>query len=234
MRIKGISLRLLAAVIAFALGIGFATYYRLRNSGPSIKVRQLKAERAAPTGCFPGKSFQLNVAAKGTYFPTDAVAKRQNEGYSKHLAAMEEASLYASDNSAVESYRFLWLRSFNHPVAVHIWKTEADQFITLKETSGAGGYEPGHILINQTRKLERAEWDAFVSRLDDLCYWNLPTTDPEGQGFDGAQWILEGVRGDRYHIVDRWTPQSGSYREACLYALKLAGFKVDAPDQSIY
>lgn len=233
MRIKGISLRLLAAVIAFAVGVGIATYYRLRNSIPPLGMPQLKAEPAT-TGCFPGKSFQLHTTGKLTYFPTDAVSKLQTEWYSKHLAAMEEASLYAPDSVAVESYRFLWLRSFHHPIAVHMWKSGTAQFITFKQMSGAGGYEPGHIVVNQTRKLERAEWDAFVNRLDDMCYWNLPTTDPEGSSFDGARWILEGVRGDRYHIVDRWTPQGGSYREACLYALTLGGFKIDAPNQSIY
>ena len=232
MRIKGISLRLIAAVIAFALGVGIATYYRLRNSTP-LAASQLKAEPSA-AGCFPGKSFQLHTTQKQTYFPTDAVSKIKTEWYSKHLAAMQEESMYASDSRGAESYRFVWLRSFHHPVAVRIWKSGTDEFITFKELSGAGGYEPEHIVVNQTRTLEPGEWDAFVQRLDDMCYWNLPTTDPEGAGFDGAQWILEGVRGDRYHMVDRWTPQSGSYREACLYALKLGGFKVDAPKQSIY
>lgn len=232
MRIKGISLRLLAAAIAFALGVGIATYYRFRHNAPPA-ARKLKAEPAR-TGCFPGKSFQLHTSGKMTYFPTDAVSEGRAEWYSKHLAAMKEESLYVSDNNAVESYRFVWLRSFHHPVAVRIWKTETDHFITLKETSGAGGYEPGQLVLDQTRKLERGEWDAFVHRLDDMCYWNLPTNDPDFGGPDGAQWILEGVRGDRYHMVDRYTPQTGSYREACVYALTLAGFKTDSTNESIY
>ncbi|HEY0728033.1 MAG TPA: hypothetical protein VGD38_08205 [Pyrinomonadaceae bacterium] len=232
MRIKGISLRLLAAAIAFALGVGIATYYRFRHNAP-FAARKPKAEPAR-TGCFPGKSFQLHTTGKMTYFPTDAVSESRTEWYSKHLAAMKEASLYASDNDAVESYRFLWLRSFHRPIAVRLWKTETDQFITFKETNGAGGYEPGDLVVDQTRKLERGEWDAFVQRLDDMCYWNLPTNDPEFGGLDGAEWILEGVRGDRYHMVDRWTPQTGSYFEACVYALTLAGFKSDPKAESIY
>lgn len=135
MRIKRISLGLLVAVIAFALGVGIATYYRLRGPVPRLAAPKLKAESR---GCFPGKSFQLHTTGNPAYFPTDAVSKFQTEWYSKHLAAMKEASLYASENDAVESYRFLWLRSFHHPVAVRIWKTETDQFISLNALTLAG------------------------------------------------------------------------------------------------
>jgi hypothetical protein len=47
--------------------------------------------------------------------------------------------------------------------------------------------------------------------------------DPQAKrGFDGAQWILEGVKDQKYHVVDRWTPRDGAFREACLYLLKLS------------
>jgi hypothetical protein len=69
-----------------------------------------------------------------------------------------------------------------------------------------------------------------MEHLDDSCYWQLATQDDSMDGNDGARWILEGVKGGRYHIVDRWTPQNGSYRELCLYALKLSGLKLDASE----
>ena len=235
MSIKGMTLRLSVAVMAFALGVVVATVYRLQNSVAQVAAPKLEARLETPhDACYPGKSIPLLVTGKVTYFPPKAVSEFPTEWYSKHLTAMEEGSMFAPDKHAVETYRFLWLRSFHHPVAVRVWRTEIDQFITVKEMSGAGGYEPGRFIVNQTRKLAAGEWDTFIRRLDDSCYWNLPTDDPKERGFDGAQWILEGVKGGRYHIVDRWTPQSGSFREACLYSLKLSGLAIDTKREPLY
>jgi hypothetical protein len=33
---------------------------------------------------------------------------------------------------------------------------------------------------------------------------------------DGARWILEDVRDGKYHLVDRWSPDTGTFREAAL------------------
>lgn len=75
-------------------------------------------------------------------------------------------------------------------------------------------------------------------------YWDLPTPeppDPPGDvRFDGAQWIVEGsrvradgdqwivegVRGGRYHVVDRWSPEPGAYRDLALLLQALGGVKV--------
>lgn len=53
-------------------------------------------------------------------------------------------------------------------------------------------------------------------------------------GNDGAEWILEGVNGGRYHVVDRWTPGAGAYREACLYLLKISDLGIDEASQDLY
>ena len=45
-------------------------------------------------------------------------------------------------------------------------------------------------------------------------------------GLDGSQWILEGVRGGEYHVVDRWSPKDNSYSQLCKYLLRLG--KVEA------
>ncbi len=44
---------------------------------------------------------------------------------------------------------------------------------------------------------------------------------------DGSQWVLEGVRDGRYHVVDRWSPESGLYRETCLILLRFSEIGVD-------
>ena len=49
----------------------------------------------------------------------------------------------------------------------------------------------------------------FLTSLNDLSFWKLPASLVEETNvvqLDGAQWILEGVKQGRYHIVDRWSP----------------------------
>jgi len=147
---------------------------------------------------------------------------------------MNEPAMYSEEGDGFESYRFLWLRSFHHPVVVRIWKSGDDHFILLKETNGAGGYEPRQLIIDRTRALTAAEWAEFIRLLDQTCYWALPSEDENIEGNDGAQWILESVKGGRYHVVDRWSPNGGPYREACLYALKLSELKIDTSTEPIY
>ena len=138
--------------------------------------------------------------------------------------------LHSSDDGWREAYRFTWLRSFHHPVAVRIWKCGSVRFIAVKELNGAGGYEPEKIIFERKRELTPDEWREFMRRLDDSCYWQLSTRDDDVVGTDGAQWIFEGFNAGRYHVVDRWSPQSGSYRELCLYVLKLSGLKVNGSE----
>jgi len=147
----------------------------------------------------------------------------RNDWYSKHLKAMDEPSL-SSIAEPDETYRFLWLRSFHHPIAIRVWRTGEERNMVFKELDGAGGYEPGKLIVNQTQQIAVKEWDEFISLLQRASYWRLPAEKKES-GCDGAEWILEGKKGERYHLVDRWSPDGGSYREACLYLLKLSGQK---------
>jgi len=39
--------------------------------------------------------------------------------------------------------------------------------------------------------------------------------------------LSEGVKKGKYHIVDRWCPEEGVYREAALYLIKLSRLKID-------
>lgn len=228
-------LRLSAAVLTFFLGVAITAAISSMNSASIISPVELHNEvKLPPIGwyCYPGRSIEPFVMSDTSYFPPKALSHDEwsdefkSDWYSRHLRAMNEEVLYSSDDRWLESYRFLWLRTFHHPVAVRLWKRGGERFIVVKELNGAGGYEPGEIIVNHTRKLTAAEWDEFARHLDDTCYWQLPTED-DALGTDGSQWILEGFKVNRYHVVDRWTPESGSYRELCLYLLQLSGLEID-------
>ena len=60
------------------------------------------------------------------------------------LKDLNEDCLYNKElkqNSII--YRFTWLRSFHHPIAIRIEKTENEIMLYWKVGKGAGGYELG-------------------------------------------------------------------------------------------
>ncbi|HZS04476.1 MAG TPA: hypothetical protein VFD58_06540 [Blastocatellia bacterium] len=132
-----------------------------RNT-PSVNSPSLN-ERGAVTelSCFPGLSLKMDRAAstQSSFFPAGKLDSRPQaeqfvvEWYSEHLKAMAEPSLLTLSGVQIECYRFLWLRSFHHPVAVRIWREGNDRFIVAKELDGAGGYEPGRLVINQVHSI---------------------------------------------------------------------------------
>lgn len=231
-------LRLSAALLTFVLGVAASAIYSMRYMTvpdiPEVNEASIPAA-AVETSCYPGLSIELPASASSSYFPSGILSHNEHSDhsrgnwYSSHLKAMYEMSFYYSRYHSQdrwgESYRFLWLRSFHNPVAVRIWESGSERFINVKELDGAGGYEPGKLIRNHLRGLTADEWSEFKRRLDRSCYWQLPNTE-ENFGLDGSQWILEGVKGGRYHVVDRWTPTEGGYHELCLYALQLAGLAI--------
>ena len=172
------------------------------------------------TAVKPGQYFAVGTFAleKGEKEFDDLVQSL----YGKPLCAMNEQPM--TPRAVDEAYRFLWLRTFHHPIAIRVWRKGEERNMAFKELDGAGGYDPGKLIANLTRRLTTDEWDKFIKLLQQASYWQLPTESRNG-GRDGAQWILEGKKDEQYHVVDRWSPEGGSYREACLYLLKLSGQK---------
>src|SRR5271154_1251824 len=64
--------------------------------------------------------------------------------YSEQLRAMNEPSLFElSKDKRVESYRFTWLRSFNHPMAIRLMiQQNGSGILYITENDGAGGGDP--------------------------------------------------------------------------------------------
>ena len=153
----------------------------------------------------------------------------QRQWYSKHLRAMSEPSLSCGSNSELETYRFLWLRTFHHPVAVRIARSETGVQLTAVELSGAGGYEPGSTLKQIHKSLSSDQWQKLTDGIETSEYWSQPSVEKDNFGLDGAQWIIEARRGQTYHIVDRWS--GGGIHFLGLLFLELAELKPAKPDE---
>lgn len=182
----------------------------------------------------------LGAVGQVLYFPKDAFSDDSNSDrfkagwYSTHLKALSEPSLLQlASKPSCESYRFVWLRTFHHPVVVRL-DIRADGIgeLTTKVSNGAGGYKPGQIIQNLSRPLTREQTNMFLARLGKDKFWELPSYENSG-GNDGSQWIIEGVKDGKYHVVDRWTPNEGPVRELGLaLALGLAELKI--PKNEVY
>jgi hypothetical protein len=173
------------------------------------------------------------------YFPDASLDLRRDhfkrDWYSAQLDALQEPSLYQmAKASNSESYRFLWLRTFHHPVAVRVdVKPDGTGMLTVKITTGAGGYRPGTISENRSQLLSKKQIATFLAMVDDVQFWKAPNPVDDQRGTDGSQWIIEGVKDGRYHVVDRWSPTSGVARQlGSLMVFDLA--KLTMPKDEIY
>jgi hypothetical protein len=153
------------------------------------------------------------------YFPNGVLSadRRTDEfmqkRYSEQLAALREPSLWESSKTQqTQSYRFLWLRTFHHPIAIRVdVNPDGTSQLTTKMTSGKGGYAPGKLIKNLTVTLSKEQTDWFIGKIELYRFWQLPSVQETG-GNDGAQWVVEGIKDHAYHIVDRWTPKDGDVR----------------------
>lgn len=166
----------------------------------------------------------------GTLDPSSAQSDSfRNAWYSEHLRAMGEPVLDRTRKSSV--YRFTWLRTFHHPVAIRV-ASDAGRFkLVATELDGAGGYVPGKVLRRQEIELSPTQFNEVEALVRKSGFWELPAHE-DTFGLDGSEWIIEGVSGDEYHVVARWTPSSGPTREIGERLLSLAGWRF--PSEETY
>ena len=163
------------------------------------------------------------------YFPSevfDLISPKRDlfirKWYSKHLRAMSEPSMSCGLSIGIETYRFLWLRTFDHPVSIRVDHSAEGTNLIAVELDGAGGYEPGGVLRNIQNSLSLDQWKSLTGAVALSGFWTQPTSDPNDMGgLDGAEWIVEARRGPTYHLVDRWSPEGGEHRALGLFFLNL-------------
>ncbi|NLT68161.1 MAG: carboxypeptidase regulatory-like domain-containing protein [Acidobacteria bacterium] len=128
-----------------------------------------------------------------------------------------------------ESYRFLWMRTFHHPVLIQLIKIGPGKVsLIYKELNGMGGYAHGRLIEQKTvdvyKELGGGEQpkDMVQSAVNFLFQdaipkiWEQPyefgqTMGIDGSiliGLDGATWTVEAIKDGRCHLATRWSPES--------------------------
>ena len=233
---KRIFFKFAVSLVTFTVGVSATAIYRLYRS-PDVDLPEIAAINTR-SSCFPGLSVEIPKSLdQTTYFPLSGLAATmfasRGYWYSRHLEAMNELPLGTIENEA-ESYRFLWLRTFHKPVVIHVWRTGDRHFMVVKRLNGRGGYDPGTFDLYWARSLSENDWHAFMMQLEHSQFWLMPAPDPGMISMDGAQWIMEGYREGRYHVVDRQSPEPSAYADAGLFLLRQSGLLAEIPANEVY
>ena len=125
------------------------------------------------------------------------------------------------------TYRLWWLPAHYRPLTaqMHVLPNGSGQIHAKVGDFGKGGTLPGKVRQAWETKLSTADIQTFFSLLNACDFWHQPTQETS-LGLDGSHWVLEGYHHGHYHVVDRWQPQSGPFREACILFMKLADLEL--------
>jgi len=184
----------------------------------------------------------IAAVAQEAYFPKATLSDNPRsdqfsvDWYSRELKLLEEPSLFKQDNNpSSESYRFLWLRTFHHPIAIRLdLRPDGSSVLTTKVADGEAGFLRSikHLLENTSRPLPREQAKAFLAQIKRVSFWSI-TSPVNENGCDGAEWIIEGVQHGEYHVVHQWSPEEGPIRElGLLFVFGLA--QMNIPKDQIY
>jgi hypothetical protein len=111
-----------------------------------------------------------------------------------------------------EAYRFFWDSSFDGHAVVHIGRK--GELVTLRRQ--AFWQAPCSVALSLP------DWSKLQQALEIAEFWS-PRPDSElAVGLDGADWLIEGRRGDTYHAIHRWSPE-GAIHDLGRVFFELAG-----------
>ncbi len=156
-----------------------------------------------------------------SYFPKNKMDESRAKWYSKQLRKMYEPILYIITNKKIELYRFTRLNN-HHTMTIRVYQLEKKRFLIAKKLSRTGKHRSEEQTHNIRCQLTKKEWQTILEHVKKSSFWSLASRKVD-VGLDGAQWIMEGVKNGKYHVVDRWSPDKGSYRDFCDYLLTISG-----------
>ena len=227
---RRLSFSVVVAIITFSIGVIAAAVWMVRTT-PQLEPAVRIVDECPPLTTQYIDAFKLG---KDGYFPQGVFFRDQHTDhlarnfFTKYLAEMQERSLLRFQPGSEESvYRFTWLRSFHSKVVIRVWTDGQMKTLFFKELKSENGGKNHQLAVEQTRNLTIDEWNEFVRLLNEACVWRLPSGAQDAIATDGAWWLFE-VNSDRhYHVVARQSPQD-SYRDLCLYLLKLTGLPLNS------
>ncbi len=152
--------------------------------------------------------------ADDSYFPIktkaggEGVTAFESKWYGKTLERMNEPRLpgFAKDVNT-DVYRIMILPTWGNPIVVRVQRHGELYSLSARRLDGHGGYDPGKLAEAKDIELGADDSKSLAVLIQNLNFFQLPTDD-EVTGFDGDQWIIEGVSQGKYHVAVRWCADS--------------------------
>lgn len=164
------------------------------------------------------------------FFPRGSLGDRdefRRQWYSKNLTPTGEPSLSCGIPTAEETYRFTWLHTYGPPTVIRFTRAGTKMIMHSRVLSGAAGYNPGKLSQSADIDISSEDWARLDTAIQTKKFWVLPSWE-EVNGADGSQWIIEGQKNRRYHVVDRWSPKEGPVRELGVLMMQLSKLPIPA------
>ena len=152
----------------------------------------------------------ISAFAQDSYFPTktdtrvEGVTPFESEWYSNVLGRMNEPRLpeVAKDVSA-DVYRVMILPTWGNPIVVRAEKHGELYSLHARRLDGQAGYDPSKLVESKDVELNANDSKALGALIQNLNFFQL-SMDDSVRGFDGDEWIIEGVSHGKYHFAQRW------------------------------
>jgi hypothetical protein len=154
------------------------------------------------------------VVADDSYFPIktktggEGVTEFESKWYGRSLEQMKEPRLpeLAKDSNA-EIYRITILPTWGNAIAVRVEKHAELYSLSASRLDGQAGFELGSLVESKNVVLGAIDSRTLAQLIENLDFFQMPTED-DAKGFDGDQWIIEGVSQGKYHVAVRWCAAS--------------------------
>jgi len=225
---------------AVATGIAGGEMFDLRGVDRFNAIRKLltNVPESSPNKAVAEASLKIvetkNAALFVNYFPPGTFSTRtanfQVAWYSSDMYQLGEKPLWPPSSENENTFRFTYLGAFTGPKAVTLTvlpdgSGRVKMAIIRESSDPVKGDQLSPVPADQVSDL--------LKHLDGGHFWEMPT-ESQDRGFDGAEWILEGVRASRYHIVVRWcpgfythSPADVAFAGTARLLFQLAGYKLN-------
>jgi len=142
------------------------------------------------------------------YFPPNTfagvAAGLQLSWYSREMYRLGEVPLWPASPGNETVYRFTYIPAFFGSQMVSLTvQQDGSGLIRIK----ALDVNHAETTRDESTTVPPDRLAGFLNRINEAQFWSMPA-ESSHRGFDGAEWILEGVQDGQYHIVTRWCPDS--------------------------
>lgn len=144
-----------------------------------------------------------------SYFPPATFPGRDQDllvhWYSADLYALGEKPLTdLVKNPDADAYRLMVLPTWGNAIAIEAQRCGSAYCLTARRLNGEAGFEIGKLVEARDVTLDSVDSSALEALIQGLKFFQMPEDD-HVLGFDGDEWILEGVAQGQYHLADRWS-----------------------------